>query len=480
MAEEKERKNRSGKGQDNKIKNTGIIQPLLMYNDNIPESQKEGTFRFALNAMLEDRNTKDRIQNEESNERCVNLQDTDYEKTYYLKVSGCCGRSNGNMMLKVYYYTDLISLNHIIFDLLPNVNDDCDLYQTDTWDIIGTNVSNASRISVYDYIANNFGDYQIKTSNCHTPYNTVKIYNCHDVGEEPKLIFESNEFEFGQELTYDEVYNSYLSSPYFANCPLGDTDGNIALVNNETYYKENDFPIIITEDTDLQLFCHCEDHCSAIDSIEMVSNYSFDGGNTLAVSEYDNICGSTSYINDTVLNYSDNIVYLSFVAMDSLGPHIFPRPSGISIQVNGENLTDRSMSGYDPSLTNYWYIDDDGYIIICVDTTRFVEYNFHFWMEKTCNEDSEISVTILKQIPLRWGRTNAFVGYITPNDIVSKMSDCQILLNGTTTTGLIGRSIDGVDNVNYYKVQNNNNIYNDIYTNDLMVDFTYNQIIVIE
>jgi len=64
---------RNALAEDNPQRNSGLSIPMRMESDTLPQSQPDHTYRFALNAVIEDRTDIGMIRTEESNEVAFNL-----------------------------------------------------------------------------------------------------------------------------------------------------------------------------------------------------------------------------------------------------------------------------------------------------------------------------------------------------------------------------------------------------------------------
>lgn len=66
---------RNALAEDNPQRNSGLSIPMRMESDTLPQSQPDHTYRFALNAVIEDRTDIGMVRTEESNEVAFNLNE---------------------------------------------------------------------------------------------------------------------------------------------------------------------------------------------------------------------------------------------------------------------------------------------------------------------------------------------------------------------------------------------------------------------
>jgi len=66
---------RNALAEDNPQRNSGLSIPMRMESDTLPQSQPDHTYRFALNAVIEDRTDIGMVRTEESNEAAFNLNE---------------------------------------------------------------------------------------------------------------------------------------------------------------------------------------------------------------------------------------------------------------------------------------------------------------------------------------------------------------------------------------------------------------------
>lgn len=66
---------RNALAEDNPQRNSGLCIPMRMESDTLPQSQPDHTYRFALNAVIEDRTDIGMVRTEESNEAAFNLNE---------------------------------------------------------------------------------------------------------------------------------------------------------------------------------------------------------------------------------------------------------------------------------------------------------------------------------------------------------------------------------------------------------------------
>lgn len=157
---------RGAMAEEHPERDAGMSAFMAMTSDTVEEQQPEGTYRFALNGVMEDRETTGRLQNEESNEECIDITDN-VPTEYSIILDTCCG----NM---VYLSSsDIDKIRSFVYEELGR----CEGYEYEGLSIDGNAFSTISDAVVYIETCG-FGTYRISQTGCSTVKRTLSVTDC--------------------------------------------------------------------------------------------------------------------------------------------------------------------------------------------------------------------------------------------------------------------------------------------------------------
>lgn len=420
---------RSALSDDASLRDTSIVTPIIMGSDLPPENQSSQTVRFALNAIIEDRYDANRLQNEESNELCIELLPKTYD-TYEVKVLGCCRN-----LVKI-YYVNAGTLSNNLKNAMDSVSK-CDVEGNPIWKIHGTDITGDYN-TIYNYISTNIDNYTISIVNC-KQYNlhTITFYSCCNdyVGT----------LEFSDSIVIDDylIRDFFIESECIKSFFLG-INGVLGILKREGGQEVeilSEYPILITNDAEIRLLC-TEKGCGEDNNpdIKILNSNIVEvsvGGDPVDYIQYDSI----------------------ILGIDGLA---FTLDMGLSIIVDGITL----------SYGDQWVLNADGTITI--------EYplNMHsvirFYAKNLCNNYFERNIFLTDtDVDLRMGED--IIGYITrENSFLICPSSSIISIGNEDSTGLTGR-IYGNKQITGYKIRNSRGMSTEIYTDTYTFNALYNQ-----
>lgn len=157
---------RGAMAEEHPERDAGMSAFMAMTSDTVEEQQPDGTYRFALNAVIEDRETTGRLQNEESNEECIDITDEDHD-SFVVYVTNCCGIEN------VLESTDISEISDGISTLI----EECDTYTYSGISVDGE-VFDSIEQAVQHIGIFGFGTYNIMVTGCEFLMHTLTIVDC--------------------------------------------------------------------------------------------------------------------------------------------------------------------------------------------------------------------------------------------------------------------------------------------------------------
>lgn len=437
---------RGAMAEEHPERDAGLNSFVAMSSDTIEEQQPDGTYRFALNAVNEDRNETVRLQNEESNEECFRLNDIEAKGEVIAAL--CC-----KMLVKFEYTASDISLK--MSELIVS----CDGYShTGYWSIDGE--GHYSTAQVIAYLAANIGTHRI-VAECESTKIYIKVINCCDN--------ETYITAYGSmQITADFVTDMFkrCESPYIIN-----DDGSHHVVNiNGTSYTAAQLPVTVTQDATVTILCSGYDPCRAITTISPVSGYTNTDLTTAVITN--EAIGVVNIYGSNLLTVPGSI-YVAFNAYRQ-----FNVSMGISISINGVVIPYNAT--YDDSISSYWYIDGNGYIIVKFEVQKSDNYNFKFEIKDNCGEPVDMSLNIIVRIKI-FDELGNEVGYIDPDSLIIDLSTQNVLLNDKTELGIVGRRYNDSGKIvgSYYVSTVEGNVI-ELATDDLLIDARYNNLIIVK
>lgn len=157
---------RSAMAEEHPERDAGMSAFMAMTSDTVEEQQPDGTYRFALNGVMEDRETAGRLQNEESNEECIDITDEAHD-SFVVYVTNCCGEKN------VLESADISEIKDGI-DLFIG---GCDTYTYSGVSVDG-DVFNGIGQAIQHIGIMGFGTYNLMIIGCELLTNTLTIVDC--------------------------------------------------------------------------------------------------------------------------------------------------------------------------------------------------------------------------------------------------------------------------------------------------------------
>lgn len=435
---------------NNNGRDASIIPLIAMSSDSVEEQQPNNTYRFALNAIIEDRNEFGRIQNEESNEKCFRIKDVEQEGKVIANL--CCSKTE----------FDYTASN--IASQIYSLNVDCETeIHTGEWTIDGKE-EKYSTVEVIEYLQTNIGNHRIYAI-CESTIIKITFEICCDniidICSDNNIvnIFEPSPFILTSEYV-TELFNNHTTGMINE-----DEDGYMIEIDG-TKYNEGDLPILIDNDTTVKLLCTAYNPCEIFANLEVDSGYSNDDVTTISVTK--NL--TTNYnIYDCSACFSSPNQYIAFYITDSC----ITEDMLSELYVEGELIP--KSTEYNDNLDQYWYIDDNCHLIVKFHITHNGSYDFRF-NNSECDKDQEIIVNIFKPVYV-YDDNGDEIGYFEPTSMIILPEDQDIVIDGNTNTGLINRSISGLYTIINYEIMNIEGEIIKTETDKIYVDVRYNNTI---
>jgi len=447
---------RGAMAEEHPERDAGINAFVAMTSDTIEEQQPDGTYRFALNAVNEDRNEAGRLQNEESNEECFKIEDIEVKGLVIARL--CCSTEQHE------YTAANISTIINSLDVRCSESEYVDTgYWTIDWDGKG-GYQLYTTAQVIEYLSQNIGVHRIVAKCRSGKFEVIVTDCCNNITTIPATGF----FEINAQFVHRMF--EQCATPNLVN---EDEDGYCVCINENSYYSSTDLernPVLLTTTAFVKILC--SDTCFDVSDIVPVNEYiSPEAGTTIDIASevVSDIMGVYSSSTETTSGYKYVAFYNAnhpFTSDDNLN-------IGISIQLNG--FTVQYNYQYDDSISSYWYIDSNGYIVVKFYVWKSDSYNFVF-QTKRC--EGMYSITINKCV-----RANIYddkgneIGYITPTSVIVKPSTHAVVLQGTSATGIVGRfvTISGVTKqIDYYEASNQAGIIDKLATDAFNIDMRCN------
>lgn len=425
-----------------------VIVPMMMYSDCNPERQPESTYRFALNGVMEDRETLGRLQNEESNEECIELGNLNVKGEVLAAL--CCGQ--------------LVKFEYTASDIASKISGltiDCEEYShTGYWRIDGEGHYTTAELETY--LAGNIGTHRI-VAECESTKIYIKVVNCCKTENETYITAYGSMQITSQFVT--DMFNQ-CKTPYIVN---DDGNGNVVSING-TSYTMAQLPIEVSADSIVTILCSEYNPCDVITSIEPVSEYTNDDLTTATITQDGE--GYISIFHGDTLSSPGSL----YVAFESEA--CFTYDMGIAININGVLIPYNPT--YDDSISSYWYIDDNCHIIVKLEVEKSNNYNFKFDIKDNCGTPLDLSLNIAVRIKV-YDTLGVEVGYIDPTSLIMDMSTQAVVLDGVSGTGIVGRTYDQNGNIvdSYYVATAEGEVV-ELATEDMLVDARHNSSIIIK
>lgn len=260
------------KDTDNKEKRNAspsVVMPMMMLSDCHPERQPDGTYRFALNGVMEDRETTGRLQNEESNEECIDITDEAHD-SFVVYVTNCCGAKN------MFESADIAEIEEGVASFIRG----CDTYTYSGVSVDG-DVFNEIGQAVRHIGTMGFGTYNLMVIGCELLTHTLTIVDCC-----------SNEYTF--EIPHGEVVDVSRFKLHY-NCARGIATGYYVEKEGVRIYDNMPFgtPLTFEMDGDIVItyICYNEgDECDIMQELENeISFYDTGADYIWGVDQYGNI-----------------------------------------------------------------------------------------------------------------------------------------------------------------------------------------------
>jgi len=347
---------RGAMAEEHPERDAGLSAMMVMSSDTVEEQQPEGTYRFALNGVMEDRETTGMLQNEESNEECIDITgDNPTEYTVY--ATSCCNDHG------VVQSSDIADINSFILSFLF----DCDDYSVSSYIVNGESFS--SLYEIVNFISlGGFGVYNIVPELCVKTLRSVTVKNC--CNDEMVMIVDNN-----------KTINTYDINYMNMSCGSGELlpyeymiiKGGDVIEDHIPIHSARD--ILCDNDVKVQLRCCSEDgYCEMIDN--MSNPISFDNDNT------------TEYVDDVTIDGTlyhnlthDDDVMLYFNVPSQYRGYVGTVINKVAVQrtyVSGVSYYDIDVNSNSPS-ANTAVLYDDGtncYITVFLSRLNPGEYVF--------------------------------------------------------------------------------------------------------
>lgn len=454
MANEKEKDRnislndiRSAMAEEHPERDAGLSTFMAMTSDSMEEQQPDGTYRFALNAVNEDRNEVGRLQNEESNEQCAFIPDVQKSGTVFF--TDCCKSRLGRFDYDQYN----------IDTLIDGLDGDCGIYiHNGSWTIKGVE-GVFTKQQLRDWLLAHEGVHRIYPYGCENDEIAITIKDC--CGEKHVITTTATE---GFEITID-LLNSYFEGCMNSKLILGDENGNVVEINN-TRYDADHLPTL-REDSVVTILCTREEPCDCLDGIIVSNGVTFDGGTTISLDDITDSCNESFYSYSNTLTMPDNL----YVAFEYGECDI----DGVAIHLNGRLIPWKNS--YDNTLGEYWYFDRDGHIIVKFRVDVNGIYNFMFDIKDWCGERREISVEIRMKVRI-YSEDGTEIGYVMPSKLISVASDDNFVIDDVSAIGLYGRNY-GAYTIDKYYITTSEGETVKLAFNGYPIDYRYNNSITV-
>lgn len=294
---------RSAMAEEHPERDAGLSAAMAMSSDTIEEQQPDGTYRFALNGVMEDRETTGRLQNEESNEECIDITNEAAE-SYIVYVTNCCGE---RIML------DSTDIDYIA-DNMSSFISGCDTFEYDTISVNENDFNDMT--SAMQYIVGlGFGTYNVIVSGCRVRTHKLTVVDCCSVS-------------YSEEIAHGAVINV---QDYLLNyrCYGTTVSGYSVMKDGATIFGGIPFgaPLTLEIDGDIVItyICYNEgDECSIVQELENGISF-YDTG-------VDYISGVDQYGN--IMYYECDDCYVWFAIPDSVRPYIGNVIDSVAISSN--------------------------------------------------------------------------------------------------------------------------------------------------
>ena len=431
---------RGAMAEEHPERDAGLNAFMAMASDTMEEQQPDGTYRFALNAVNEDRNEAGRLQNEESNEECFRIKDIEAKGEIIAAL--CCKR------LVRFEYTES-DISSKISALVVG----CEEYvHTGYWSIDGEGHYSTAQLIIY--LASNVGMHRI-VAECYSTDITIKVIGC--CKDTPVLYVTAHN---SMQITLQFVTEMFeqCATPYIV---LGDQDGYIVQIGTQKF-TEAQLPTTVTQDSTITILCSDSGICDCLDSVELESEVAFDGGMTAEIEENTDFCDEKMYSLSSALEDTDSV----YIAL-SYGDCII---NGVSLQVN--DITILQHEGYNNSLDEYWYFDGDGHIILKLNALKNDVYKISVFVKDWCGEYKEMCLEIRKKVIL-FSQDGTNIGYVVPDSIISLAENETFVIDGSETHSIFGSTYDG-DTVDEYYLKNSKGEEIKVAFDGHPIDFRYN------
>lgn len=338
---------RGAMAEEHPERDAGMSAFMAMTSDTIEEQQPEGTYRFALNGVMEDRETAGRLQNEESNEECIDITDEEHH-SFVVYVTNCCGEK------KVLESADIADIE----DGVSSFIGECSTYTYSGISVDG-DVFYSIGQAVQHIGIMGFGTYNLMVIGCELLTHTLTIVDCCSVSYS-EYIAHGTVINVQDYLLNYRCYGTAVSGysvmkdgvKIFDNVPLGT-------------------PLAIEMDGDIVItyICYNEgDECSIVQDLENGISF-YDTG-------ADYISGVDQYGN--IMYYECDDCYVWFAIPDSIRPYIGNVIDSVAISSNLDhypimNLIDVASNDISSHLATL-FVDENNNSFIVVHLNGIREY----------------------------------------------------------------------------------------------------------